>query len=191
MDNYDDRHKLIMHVMQDGFSNAAVAFGKITGCAIGHTPVVRTLASDLSVIAPGDASLLVTQLIGDFPGTSYLVIPAIAEEMISRKVCFQRPQLGTGFREAFLLELTNIVSAAVVTELSNFLQAELYGDVPQLKRMEAINIPQYLSMDSEACIPSGITMATTFQLDSDNEIQFPFLWKISSKIFEFIPAFAR
>ena len=49
----------------------------------------------------------------------------------------------------FLTEIDNMVSAAVITEFSNFLDVEIYGMVPSLKVLKAKDVNQHLMDDSK------------------------------------------
>ena len=46
--------------------------------------------------------------------------------------------------EAILLEVDNIIAAAVITQLANLLQRQLHGAVPELKILSATELEQFV-----------------------------------------------
>jgi chemotaxis protein CheY-P-specific phosphatase CheC len=80
--------------------------------------------------------VLTTEVKGNLKGKSYLIFDKqdvlnvirifTKQEVEAFKVDFSE------YQKAILLELDNIVSAAMVTQLSNILEVYTYGDVPQL-----------------------------------------------------------
>lgn len=78
--------------------------------------------------------VLETLLKGDYTGKSYLLF---SEQDVKNFFSVAHPlnpnaQLEDEFSKEFLLEVDNIITASVVTELSNILNITLYGDVPKL-----------------------------------------------------------
>jgi chemotaxis protein CheY-P-specific phosphatase CheC len=90
-------------------------------------------------------------------------------------------------REAFLMEIDNIISASVISEISNTLKLDIYGDVPQLSKIHARDLQEFLIGKTMTDEPSSMILTnTTFLLDSKEKVHPQFIWKLSSKIFEMI-----
>ncbi|MBY0426214.1 MAG: hypothetical protein K2Q22_11300, partial [Cytophagales bacterium] len=91
--------------------------------------------------------------------------------------------------EAFLLEIDNIISASVITELSNALNLRIYGDVPKLFKVNSKELIDFMSSKIEKHDPSSMIFGnTTFQFDKQDSVHPQFIWKISRKIFDMVPA---
>ncbi len=125
-------------------ANAADAFSKMAG------EKVLVQQFDLTIGTPGaravlpegfEAALhvLTTEVKGNLEGKSYLVF----NQSDTKRICQvfapgQATYTGEGLgelEEALLLELDNILSAAVITQLSNFLDTFIYGGVPGLRTL--------------------------------------------------------
>jgi chemotaxis protein CheY-P-specific phosphatase CheC len=80
--------------------------------------------------------VLTTEVKGNLKGKSYLIFNN--EDLLNVIRIFSKQEIDalegglTEFQKAILLELDNIVSAAMVTQLSNILEIFIYGDVPHL-----------------------------------------------------------
>jgi len=91
--------------------------------------------------APDDQVLYVlsTELKGNLKGVCYLVFT----EEESNELCkvalppqiFDDPKKLSNMKEPLLLEIDNILSASVITQLANELRAKVYGDVPNMHKM--------------------------------------------------------
>lgn len=86
------------------------------------------------IIKTKNPSILITDIIGEAKGRSYLVFSerdaeAIPEMLIQKMKSLQS---NPDFAEIILKEVDNMVSAAVITEFSNQLDLKIYGDVPKI-----------------------------------------------------------
>lgn len=72
--------------------------------------------------------LITTEIVGEMTGKSYLFLSD--EEFNQITASIPHGSSDVDFKEEFLKELDNIISAAVITELSNNLQKRMYGNVP-------------------------------------------------------------
>ncbi|MEM9895709.1 MAG: hypothetical protein AAF789_05020 [Bacteroidota bacterium] len=97
--------------------------------------------------------LIRTDLMGELKGTSHLIF---SEEEVEKmyKACLPDKVVNDDSKEAsimklgFLTEIDNMVSAAVITQFSNFLGVEIYGMVPTLKVMKANELNNYIESES-------------------------------------------
>lgn len=193
MDANREREKFVIHIMNQGFQRASDAFSSFIGKSVKITNTQSVLvrhANDFSCISDeeGEIIVLVTKLIGDLSGKSYLILNAdeAAEilKMTSRNFGFVSPQLN----DALLMEIDNIISASVIAELSNGLHLEVYGDVPLLKRMHANELGTFMEKEVEGIDRSSMILSnTTFQFNVSERVHPQFLWKLSSRIFETVP----
>lgn len=80
--------------------------------------------------------VLSTELKGELEGECFLVFSATEVEQLLKIMMPDILEKEEAFRkeveQGFLLELDNIVSASVITQISNILKYEFYGDVPKM-----------------------------------------------------------
>jgi chemotaxis protein CheY-P-specific phosphatase CheC len=180
----------LTRVMSNGFNRAAASFSKIiqrSVTMVNSPPVLIRHYGDLSFLGEqGDLYILTTQLIGNISGKSFLIFSSDESKEI-----FKAMRLSTSteaLKEAFLLEIDNIISASVIAELSNSLSLEIYGDVPQLVKVHSNELQDFMSKEmSSEDLTSMIFCNTTFQFDNNESVHPQFIWKLSSRVFEMIP----
>ncbi|MES2731562.1 MAG: hypothetical protein V4714_07430 [Bacteroidota bacterium] len=100
-----------------------------------------------------DWYVLTTDVIGKLAGKSYLLLNHSDAEKIFHIFTPSQAEIQLGqltvLQEAVLLELDNIVTAAMVTQLSNFLSLTIYGDVPNLRYLNRDLTLNYLKSNVE------------------------------------------
>jgi len=84
-----------------------------------------------------DRIKLVTDLRGDVEGSCYFIVTESEAQYLTSKTfgadnASKKFEL-TELNEGFLLELDNIISAAVITQLSDLLGVNIFGDVPRIE----------------------------------------------------------
>ena len=83
-----------------------------------------------------------TEINGDISGICYFIISKHdAAFLVSKALPGSSPDepfVIDEMSEGFLLELDNIISAAVTTQLANLLQMNIYGDVPKLNNWDSL-----------------------------------------------------
>jgi Chemotaxis protein CheC, inhibitor of MCP methylation len=190
MDNRS-RENFLIHVMNTGFERAAASFSRLIGRPVKITSSQSILVRhdhELSCISEeeGDLIILVTQIIGDISGKSFLIFNHEESSEIFRTLNF-----GGGnkeLHEAFLLEIDNIISASVIAVLSNSLGIEVYGDVPHLIKIHSRDLQTYMQSEITKDDPSTMIFTnTTFYFQSHERVNPQFIWKLNSKIFDMIP----
>ncbi|WP_375581076.1 hypothetical protein ABWH96_08755 [Marivirga tractuosa] len=121
-----------------GYEKASQSFSSLSGekVSIKNFELFFGEAPDLlrKIIKTKNPSVLITDIIGDAKGKSYLVFSekdaqAVPEMLIQKMKSLQS---NPDFAEIILKEVDNMVSAAVITELSNQLDLKIYGDVPKM-----------------------------------------------------------
>lgn len=190
MDNRS-RENFLIHVMNTGFERAATSFSRLINkqVVISNAQSVLIRHDDnFSCLSEGEGDLyiLITQIIGEISGKSFLIFNQDESLEIFKAVGLNVRD--TVLNEAFLLELDNIMSASVVSELSNALGLEIYGDVPQLVKIHSRNLQEFMEAEVSKDDPSSIILSnTTFQFEKSGRVHPQFIWKISSEVFELIP----
>lgn len=110
-------------------------------------------AKNLKVLATNfgseDTYVLSTELKGELTGECFLIFRKNeVEELLKATLpasILGNPEQKEEMGNAILLELDNIVSAAVITQFSNILQCSSYGNVPQLNVMSPSNLEGFLT----------------------------------------------
>ncbi|MGC3943077.1 MAG: hypothetical protein QM762_00830 [Chryseolinea sp.] len=187
-----NREERLMQIMGAGFERAARSFStlvnknvKITKC----NSVKIQPGAGWSAFAEesGHLYVLVTQIIGDVSGKSFLIFNEDESQEIFKAVNLRRSN--DALNEAFLMEIDNIISASVIAEMANALSLEIYGDVPSLVRMPASDLRSFVSKElGNDSSTSVIFCNTSFRFDERDTIHPQFVWSLSNRIFDAIPA---
>ncbi len=186
-----NQEDFVSKLMKNGFERAADSFSRmINNKVIGSNSKTKVISNkkdeDHLPKESGEVYVLTTSMIGQLSGKSYLILNLEECHEIYRSI-FQNKKLDEAMLEAILLELDNIVSAAVISELVDVLQMEVFGDVPALKKIDAAKLKDYLATDYRKDEPTSmIVSTTTFVIGDRNKINPQFIWKLSPKIFEMI-----
>lgn len=126
-------------------ANAADAFSKMTNekVLVQHFHLMLVEPVNIKSLLPDPTDkllyVLTTDVKGNLEGKSYLIFNTTDTARIFK--IFAPNQEGSmdgelsELQQALLLELDNILSAAVITQLSNFLGLYTYGDVPGLRKL--------------------------------------------------------
>lgn len=94
-----------------------------------------------------------TELIGELKGTSHLIfseedVARVCEACLPPMVLESDSAQNQMMKTGFLTEIDNMVAAAVITEFSNFLGVDIYGQVPTLQIMKAEAVNTYLENEA-------------------------------------------
>ena len=119
---------LLTSSFESGYANASQSLTQLTNCRTSfknfHKGTVQFDAGFLQaeeyIRFTGSHVLLTTQIFGDVSGKSYLFLSETAMEILTRAIP-SNPNSSIDFKEEFIKELNNILSAAVLTKLSNVL----------------------------------------------------------------------
>ncbi len=121
-----------------GYEKACQSFSSLSGeeVSVKNFELFFGEAPDLlqKIIRTKNPSILITDIIGEAKGKSYLVFSekdakTVTDMLIQRMNSLQS---NPDFEEIILKEVDNMVSAAVITEFSNQLDLKIYGDVPKI-----------------------------------------------------------
>lgn len=193
MSTQKSRESFIIHIMNSGFARASLSFANFIGknIKISNTQSGISRNNDIPVTTDGKGNLyiLVTQIIGELAGKSYLILNEEQSDRLTMLAGHTASvQIDEPMKEALLVEIDNIISAAVISELSEALQVEIYGDVPVLKKIPASSLQEFIAKENGHTDASNSVISTTmFQLSIDKHVHPQFIWKLPEKIFDMIP----
>ncbi len=187
--NTRDRDNLLIRIMNSGFDKAAASFSKFINRDVkivnSQSLLVRHDNFSYSSDEQGDVYVLITQIIGEISGKSFLIFSQEESQEIFHTL--NTSVSNDALKEAFLMEIDNIISASVISEISNKLEIEIYGDVPQLLKLNSKDLQKYMTGEINSDGASSIIFSnTTFRFDQKDKIHPQFIWKLSSKVFELI-----
>jgi chemotaxis protein CheY-P-specific phosphatase CheC len=189
-----NRENFILQVMNKGFDRAAQAFSKFIDVPVRKTQTRFVMIRQDEPFtflydASNDIRLLTTQIIGEFAGKSYLIFDREECEEVFRAVSKSKTGLSESLKDPLLLEIDNIISASVIAELANALNAEIYGDVPAIHTLSASRLQELIRNDIEHTQTSSVIFTqTTFTFGDHQHISPQFVWKLSSQVFDLVPA---
>ncbi len=128
--------------------------------------------------------LIKTELKGQLTGSCFLILSEKEVNTIN-STCLPKDILSGNSEEAemmkmaFLKEIDNMVAAAVVTEFSNILDLELFGDVPVAYLLEESEVKEHLAIET-ANYKSIIHFKAIFH-SKELDISPDFIWMFSDK----------
>jgi len=137
----------------------------------------------------GEVHLIKTELMGELKGNSHLIF---SETEVSKlyRACLPPKVLEDDSKESeimkmgFLTEIDNMVAAAVITEFSNFLNVEIYGNVPSLTVLPAAEVNEYLDKESKE-FDSMVHFKANFH-GKELDIAPDFVWVFNNKFVDSI-----
>ncbi len=192
MKTQKQRETFVVHMLNKGFENAAHSFSKIVNRNIkistAQSLVIRH-DSDFSYVSEesDEVYVMITQLMGDFSGKSYLIISREEADEIFKSVSSKK-KFDEQLHDAMLLEIDNILSASVISSISDSMKSVVYGDVPKLKKLNGDALHEFLNEQRDTHETFSIVYSiATFKFDTREKIHPQFIWKISSRIFDLIP----
>lgn len=97
--------------------------------------------------------LVKTELKGELKGSCHLIfsdddVDRINKACLPENVINDDSSQSKMMKMAFLTEIDNMVSAAVITEFANFLGLEIFGHVPSLHLMESTEVNNFLKSET-------------------------------------------
>jgi chemotaxis protein CheY-P-specific phosphatase CheC len=94
----------------------------------------------------GNITLLTTEIFGEATGKSYLFLSQHDVEVLTHGIYGNTSRIDN-IKEEYLKELDNILSASVITKLSNELSIKIYCDIPNLLNRNNGNINSIIEDD--------------------------------------------
>lgn len=176
------------HAFASGFINASKAFSSMVNDTVSFSNFhqgVHALdpihMSKSSFCRTGTHIVITTEIFGDVSGKSYLLMSEHEFQTLTRKVPTSNDSK-VNFKEEFMKELDNILSASVITHLSNELHCKMYGDIPILIGKTNDEIQELIVMDFKDQTKEIYMNSAFFSFESHPEINPFFIWVMESKM---------
>lgn len=122
---------------------------------------------------------------GDFKGTTLMFFSGQHIQRLSR-VCLRMPATDSlkinELQESLLLEISNIITGALVTQLANILKANIYGAPPVAPGGDIAEMLHSL-LPHEQLQPLIFSVITQFS-DKDNSVELPLMIFFDRETFE-------
>lgn len=130
-------------VVNIGLSRAADSFSSILkqkALFLDHRVCIEKIIELNHMINKQDTDLysLITEIRGQMNGVCFLLFTQEEADLLKRACLpesMHSPEHMKEMGDALLLEIDNMISAAVVTEFANVMDLMIYGDVPQLHQL--------------------------------------------------------
>jgi hypothetical protein len=178
-----DLEFLLMNSFESGYTHASLSLTQLTKCKAAfnnfHHGCVRFGSDFLEAKEymrfTGSHVLLTTQIFGDVNGKSYLFLPDAALDILTSTIpaaC----NSSINFKEEFIKELNNILSAAVITKLSNLLAKKMFGDVPELIGKVKGHLNDIIQDDFSDELDEVYINSIYFSFENHNDINPLFVW---------------
>lgn len=148
--------------------------------------VVQMDVSDLVLESKGPvpvtkgegAYLLTTDLVGEVEGFCCLIFSKEEAHLLQNTALpaevLADETMAAPMREAILLEVDNIIAAAVITQFSNLLQRKMHGDVPKLRQLSEQGLQDFIQEKLEEGVH---VLSFNAKLKADQDSFSPaFLW---------------
>ena len=123
---------------------------------------------------------------GDFNGSTFMFFSGQHVQRLSR-VCLRMQTPDTlqlnELQESLLLEISNIITGALVTQLANILKANIYGAPPLAPTGDLGTALHSLMPDPDALQPLIFSVITQFS-DKDNSVELPLMLFFDRATFE-------
>lgn len=171
---------IIKEILNIGLARAADSFASIAkGKVFMKVPDLELIgAKDLfQTIAgyEGTHEIIQSDVKGDFNGTTLMLFSANHVEMLS-EVClnlkepYHKPL--SVMQESLLLEISNIITGAFVTQLANILKADIYGSPPIYPQNNIADSLKHILNFNPLFQPLIFTVVTHFT-DRDGMVELP------------------
>lgn len=179
----------IKSMIESGYNKAADSFSSLLGVSVtcdNYGITVLNSPEQVPEISKSEEPLTVvtTEIKGKLEGKSYLIMDQQECDQVYT-ICMKAKAPETMLLKEFLKELDNILSAAVITEISNTLELEIYGDVPHILTTEAKTVKNMVAQDftwnkQADAGDNYIVTSIRFRLACDKMCQPQFVWKLDN-----------
>lgn len=172
-----------------GYEKASQSFSNLSGEAVTvkNYELFYGEAPDLlkKIVKTKNPSILITDIIGEVKGRSYLVFSERDANEVSGLLLRRMKSLEDNpqFKEIILKEVDNMVSAAVITEFSNQLNLKIYGDVPKIINPESAT-KEWLQVEVDQNENMfAMLSSANFSFESSIKICPYFIWLLDKQFF--------
>lgn len=183
----EDELKVATKLIFEGLSMAKASMEQILQSPI-NIEKIEYGTSDMDMVKFGadesEVHVIKTELMGELKGTSHLIfskneVNKLYQSCLPPSIANDDSSESTIMKLGFLTEIDNMVSAAVITEFSNHLGVEIYGNVPSLKVIKANEITSYLDEESSE-LQQIIHFKAVFE-GKELDISPDFIWVFHNK----------
>ncbi|AYA38821.1 hypothetical protein D3Y59_05935 [Hymenobacter oligotrophus] len=178
----DLERDIIREILNIGLARAADSFA-----AIAQEKVLLEVPS-LELVKPRDILKMVNKyqaqhvvvqsdIKGDFNGTTLMFFSGQHVQRLSR-VCLRQTVAETlnlsEMQESLLLEISNIITGALVTQLANILKAKIYGAPPRAPKGDLAHALDNLLLSHPQMQPLIFSVITQFS-DQNSNVELPLM----------------
>ncbi len=189
MQNNVNQQSAIAHAFRSGYSNASLALSQVIAAKTDfnnfHSGTYVLSSDHLDHAEYKNQSdsyiLLTTELFGEITGKSYFLITDGEFEVLTKSIPTSKDK-NVKLDEEFIKELDNILSAAVITKLSNELNRKVYGNIPLLIGKVKGRIDDIIQDDFSEEAHEVYINSVFFDLQDHPEIKPLFIWVLDSGI---------
>ncbi len=173
-----------------GYEKASKSFSNLSGddVTVKNFELHFGEAPDLlyKIVKTRNPTVLITDIIGEAKGKSYLVFNETDSKAIPEILIKKMKSLETNpdFGEIILKEVDNMVSASVITELSNQLDLKIYGDVPKYFSPEIVNKDWLLEEMENNHEMFAILSSANFSFQGNYKISPYFIWILDKNFYK-------
>lgn len=189
-----DLEELLNQAFFNGYSNATSSLSKMLMQKAGFSNLYRALLriddnrinniEDLN--RKGPMTMITTEIFGDVTGKSYLLLSRTELDFMTSGIPV--PEEGwANLKVEFIKEVDNILSAAVISRLSDRLNLSIYGDTPILTQNSVFDMGSLISKDFSEQSEAIYISASSFFFEDQARINPFFIWVVDSRIVKLIP----
>lgn len=177
------------------FANSADSFSSIAKQTVLFEPIMFEIdqdAKNFEIAHTGNPDFVVleTSIMGSMTGKSYLLFDTkqaeyIHEVGLPKEIKGEQRKM---LEDAILLEIDNMLAAAVITEFSNLMDIAMYGGVPSMLKMKENEVNNLVKTDLENFAKNEsekfyvVKTNLTYILSENSTIKPQFVW-IFSEVF--------
>lgn len=172
-------------IINEAFNNSAKALQRFIGKKVEtQTEIWNVNNLKNPTVSANDNFVLISDIKGDLKGKCYLVFTHEEANKLFKNCLSNKYVDNETMQNAILLELDNILTAAVVTVFSDKLKINIYAYVPHLIKMSNAVLDQNLASDAKL---SKLVMnfRTTFKIE-EITLSPTFFWAVESKFLEHV-----
>ena len=181
---FPTKEEFVIQVLTNGLARASAAFSQIINKKVEiflNPPAIQENNNSDSKVEGEFIYVITTQLIGSIAGKSFLLLPQIMFTEIANTIGSKHSQ---EVKDGFIMEIDNIISATVISSLSNEFEKQVYGDVPKLFKVDVRDLDVFIHHHSSDY--SALHFNAKISIDQF-ENGGKFIWILDSKIIEFVP----
>jgi chemotaxis protein CheY-P-specific phosphatase CheC len=180
---------VLRDAFEAGYLNAALSLSRLTGGGISfnnfrfsnHKLYEGPFDTHVRDGRAGTDLMLTTEVFGDLSGKSYLLLSVDELEWITSKIPGHANQ-HENMTEEFIKEVNNILSASVITWLSNHLERRVYGNVPVLAGKLTRRMEDVIHEDFRGCSEEVFVNSVSFSIENHPEVHPTFVWVIDTRL---------